>query len=448
VTYPGQAPGGESREPSDIIVVGAGAAGLATAIFAARAAPGLRVRCLDGARRIGAKILVSGGSRCNVTNRVVTERDFWGGSPRLVAHVLRAFPADRAARFFEELGVALHEEENGKLFPDSNRSQTVLDALLGEARARGVVVEAGARVTGLRHDGDRFAVEQEAGAPIAARAVVLATGGRSLPKSGSDGFGYSLAAAVGHGCVATTPALAPLVLRGELHRELSGVSHPAALTLRVSGRMVIRLEGALLWTHFGASGPVVLNMSRHWHRAALEQQGAMGESGVEVRLSVLPSHTFESVERWLLDEAAARPRAQVATVLAARVPQAIAGAWLTMASLDRGVTMAHLPRDDRRRLAHAITDTRLDVADSRGYTFAEVTAGGVPLDEIDPVTMESRRQRGLFLVGEILDVDGRLGGFNFQWAWSSGWVAGHALARALAPFLRGRGSSDTALGLD
>ena len=417
----------------DVLIVGGGAAGLATAIFAARAAPGLSVRVLDGARRVGAKILVSGGSRCNVTNRVVTERDFWGGPSRVVAHVLRAFPADRAARFFEELGVPLHDEEDGKLFPDSNSARTVLDALLSEAARRGVTIETEARVVSVRHDGQEFLVDCANGRTLAARAVVLATGGRSLPKSGSDGFGYQLAAGFGHSCVPTTPALAPLLLRGSTHAELAGVSHPVALTLRAAEKPLVRLEGPLLWTHFGASGPAVLNLSRHWHRARLEPPRTGDTTGaIEVQVSVLPGESFESFERWLLDEAARRPRAQVVTVLAQRLPQAVAGAWVGLARIDRDATMAHLTREDRRRLAHALVDAPLDVHDSRGYTFAEVTAGGIPLEEIDTATMESRRQPGLYLVGEILDVDGRLGGFNFQWAWSSGWVAGHAIARALA----------------
>jgi predicted flavoprotein YhiN len=160
VSHPGLKPEARSPKPStdlDIVIVGAGAAGLATAIFAARAAPSLRVRCLDGARHVGAKILVSGGSRCNVTNSVVTERDFWGGAPRLIARVLRAFPAARAVEFFAELGVPLHEEEHGKLFPDSNQARTVLEALLDEARRRGVTIDTGARVTGLRATPGGFA---------------------------------------------------------------------------------------------------------------------------------------------------------------------------------------------------------------------------------------------------------------------------------------------------
>ena len=202
---------------NDVVVVGAGAAGLATAIFIARSAPQWRVRCLDGARHVGAKILVSGGSRCNVTNRVVTERDFSGGSSRVVRNVLRAFPARPAAAFFEELGVRLHEEEDGKLFPDTNRSRTVLDALLNEAARLGMAIDTDHRVTAVRKDGERFVVSftrraealasaDRADGEIAARRVVIATGGRSLPKTGSDGAGYDIARRLGHGYVETTPA--------------------------------------------------------------------------------------------------------------------------------------------------------------------------------------------------------------------------------------------------
>jgi len=416
------------------VIVGAGAAGIATAIFAVRQAPGLRVRCLDGARRVGAKILVSGGSRCNVTNRIVTERDFWGGSFRLVRNVLRAFPADRAVAFFEELGVRLHEEDDGKLFPDTNRSRTVLDALLGEAARLGVAIDAGHRVRAVRKDGETFVVSftrraddvASTDAELRSKAVVIATGGRSLPKTGSDGAGYELVRALGHGYVETTPALAPMIVDGDRHAALAGVSHRATLHLRVNGRIAVRFDGPLLWTHFGVSGPVVLNLSRHWHRAKLD--GA----SVEVLVNLLPDESFESLDMWWLAQERERPRAQVGTVLATRLPAAVADAWLDVAGIEPGRTMAHLGRDDRRRLVRAIVEGPLSVTDSRGYGFAEVTAGGIPLDEIDPVTMQSRVCRGLYLVGEILDVDGRLGGFNFQWAWSSGWVAGHAIAKAVS----------------
>ena len=408
---------------ADVVIVGGGAAGLATAIFTRRHAPHLRVVCLDGVRRVGAKILVSGGSRCNVTNRRVTERDFWGGPSRVIRSVLRAFPASKAAGFFVDLGVALHEEEDGKLFPDTSRARTVLDALLGELHRVGAELRSSERVTDVVHGPDGFVVTSSSG-QNRAQAVVLATGGRSLPKSGSDGTGYELAARLGHGYVDTTPALAPLVLSGGRHAALSGVSHDVRLTVGVAGTPALHLDGALLWTHFGASGPVVLNASRHWHRGQLEGRP------VEVSLNLCPGETFESLESWFLAQALARPKAYVATVLATRLPAVVADTWTREADLAEQ-TLAHVSRESRRRLIRALLASPLEVRDSRGYNVAEATAGGLPLEEIDPARMESRCCAGLYLVGEMLDVDGRLGGFNFQWAWSSAWVAGRAIARTL-----------------
>jgi predicted Rossmann fold flavoprotein len=411
-----------ARGVFDLIVIGAGAAGLATAIFTARAAPSLRVSCLDGARTIGAKILVSGGSRCNVTNRVVTEHDFWGGSRHVIRRVLRAFPADRAAAFFEQIGVALHEEEDGKLFPDSHRSRTVLEALLREADRLGIGVGTLQRVRDLRFDGEWTALTT-ANRVFTGRAVAIATGGRSLPKTGSDGFGYQLAARLGHGHVVTTPALAPLLVSAD--PSISGVSHSASMVLRRNGRPPLRLEGAMLWTHFGVSGPLALNMSRHWERAHLA-----GENP-SLLLNVMPGETFESVEAWFLDQQQLRPRAQVSTVVGTRVPAAIAAVWCTAAGVRNDTTMAHVSRDARRQLIHTLVETSLPVTGSRGYSYAEATAGGVPLEEIDPATMQSRIRPRLYFAGEILDVDGRLGGFNFQWSWSSAYVAGQDIARTL-----------------
>jgi predicted Rossmann fold flavoprotein len=384
------------------------------------------VLCLDGAKRVGAKILVSGGARCNVTNTVVTEHDFWGGPPRTVRSVLRAFPSERAVAFFRELGVSLHEEEDGKLFPDTNRARTVLDALLAEAARVGVSLRLEERVVSLLRDEDRFEIHTGRDSEFVARAVVLATGGRSLPKTGSDGFGYALARSLGHGYIDTTPALAPLILNGSMHVGLSGISHPAALTIR-NATSAVRLEGAMLWTHFGISGPVALNASRHWLRAR------MNGDAVEVLLNMCPGETFETLEAWWLDQERTRPKAMVSTVLSTRLPAAVADSWTARAAIASDTTLSHLTREDRRRLIHALLETHLDVRDSRGYNYAEVTSGGIPLAEVDPARMESRRCPRLFLVGEMLDVDGRLGGFNFQWAWSSAWVAAQALGRALSP---------------
>jgi predicted Rossmann fold flavoprotein len=181
----------------------------------------------------------------------------------------------------------------------------------------------------------------------------------------------------------------------------------------------------MLWTHFGVSGPVILNASRHWLRSRLAGRDAT------VVMSVVPGETFASLERWLSEEQRRHPRALVRTVIATRVPAAVADVWTAQAGIDASTTLSHLKREDRRRLIHALLEMPLDVRDSRGYNYAEVTAGGIPLTEVDPATMESRLRRGLYLIGEMLDVDGRIGGFNFQWAWSSAWVAASAIGRTL-----------------
>jgi predicted Rossmann fold flavoprotein len=408
----------------DTAIVGAGAAGLATAIFTRRLNPARAVRLLDGAKKPGAKILVSGGSRCNVTNASVTDGDFWGGKRSIVRRVLRAFPVPDTIAFFAELGVRLHEEADGKLFPDSNRARDVLDALLRAADASGVDLRADHRVLDISRAGERFRITTSRGEHDA-DAVVLATGGLSLPKTGSDGAGFEIARRLGHSITPTTPGLAPLLLSkdDDLHGQLSGVSHDVELTLWVDGGAASRIRGALLWTHFGISGPAALDMSRHWLRATLEEHDA------RLTASFCPGLTFDDLERRWTSLAAERPKASVQSALATLVPASAAAALLRRLRIDAATALAHFPREQRRRLVQALVAWPLPVVGSRGYNYAEVTAGGVPLAEIDPATMESRVCPGLFLVGEILDVDGRIGGFNFQWAWSSARVAATALAR-------------------
>ncbi len=403
-----------------IAVVGAGAAGLATAIFAARRGVTGPIVALDGARTLGAKILVSGGGRCNVTNRVVTEKDFRGGSPHVVRRLLREFSAEAAVAFFREIGVTLHEEEDGKLFPDSNRARTVLEALLGEAERRGVGVRPGHRVSAVTRDGRGFRLETSQGKAYA-DAVVLATGGLSLPKTGSDGTGYLIAESLGHRLVPRSPALAPLVLEGAFHAGLKGVAHEVELTMRGGSRPLVRQRGALLWTHFGVSGPVALDASRYWHAAQREH------GSVRVTASLRPGRQFGEVEAELLALARESPHRALKSALSTWWPAAVGEAVAGALGIDPDTRLGRLPREDRRALIRAILEWDLPVRDSRGYSFAEATAGGVRLDEVDPATMASRRTPGFFLVGEMLDVDGRLGGFNFQWAWSSGWVAAGGL---------------------
>jgi predicted Rossmann fold flavoprotein len=260
---------------------------------------------------------------------------------------------------------------------------------------------------------------------MTAAAVVLATGGLSLPKTGSDGGGLQMARDLGHAIVPTTPALAPLVLKDGPNEAISGVAQDVELQLRADGRQAERIHGAMLWTHFGISGPAALDMSRHWLRARLE-----GYAGV-VTVNLRPGESFEAIDAAWRSSAATRPRVTVQTALAEMLPASVAAALLDHIDVDGTMRLAELPRDARRALSHALTALPLPIVDSRGYNYAEATAGGVVLDEIDPSSMESRKCPGLFLVGEMLDVDGRLGGFNFQWAWSSGRTAAEGLARRL-----------------
>jgi predicted Rossmann fold flavoprotein len=408
----------------DVAIVGAGAAGLATAIFTRRLNRHQSVLVCEGAKKPGAKILVSGGSRCNVTNASVTDADFWGGRRTIVRRVLRALPVSDTVAFFGEIGVRLHEEADGKLFPDSNRARDVLEALLREAERVGARLLADHRVLDVTRDASGFGVVTAHG-DIHARAVVIATGGQSLPKSGSDGAGFEMARRLGHTIVPTTPGLVPLLLaqdRDSLHPELSGVAHEAELTVWVDGAAAVRLTGALLWTHFGISGPLALNVSRHW--LAQKKDGR----ATTLTLNFCPGEQFDGVDARWTAMAVARPNASVQSALATMVPASAAAALLRRLAIDGTTVLAHFTRDRRRRLVHALVAWPLPVVGTRGYNYAEVTAGGVALDEIDPSTMESRVCPGLFLVGEILNVDGRIGGFNFQWAWASARVAAAALA--------------------
>lgn len=410
----------------DVAVVGAGAAGLAASIFAAEAATkddrAQRIVLLDGAKTIGAKILISGGGRCNVTHEVVTPFDFFGNR-HIIKNVLAAFSVEQTVAWFASLGVGLKREETGKFFPITDKARTILSALVDRCHTLGAGIWPDHRVIGIERSADAGFLLQHSRGSLRAKKVILATGGRSLPKSGSDGFGYSLARRLGHHVTATAPALVPLVMVDRMfHKTVSGLSHFVELTTVVNGREVDRRLGSLLWTHFGISGPVVMDASRFWTLG--HEQGET----VEVYGNFLPDQTQEQARSWLMEQAANNPRRSLLKTWAQQIPERFAEALCSHVECDPKKAVAQLSRKDRDRLLAALNKFRFPIVQDRGWNYAEVTAGGVPLEEINFRTMESKLVSGLYLIGEVLDCDGRIGGFNFQWAWATGLLAGRAAA--------------------
>ncbi len=409
------------RTSSDIVVVGAGAAGLMAAISARRANPSRRVVALDGARKLGAKILIAGGGRCNVTHHHVDENAFAGSTRPAIRKVLGRFDVARTVLFFEELGVTLKREDTGKLFPTTDDAHTVLAALLTEARRAGVEVLHPRRVVVIERATAGFAVSIELGDSVTASRVIIATGGKSIPKSGSDGFGYELVKSLGHSITPiVTPGLVPLLLpRDHFLCALAGVTLDATIELRSgTGKRLESFANSTLLTHFGLSGPSVLDISRYYLHAVA------GDPKAGLFMNWLPDTTEDAFD----GELQALRSKSAGGFLRERLPERLARALCEHAGVDPATRGDVLKRDQRRALAAAVCSLALPISGNRGYTFAEVTAGGVPLSELQLETMESRVCPGLYLCGEICDVDGRIGGFNFQWAWSSGFVAGTAAA--------------------
>ena len=412
----------------NVAVVGAGAAGLTSAIAAAGGLAGggvpSQVLLLDGAKQIGAKILVSGGGRCNVTHEVVTPRDFFGNR-NIIRNILAAFSVEQTIAWFTSLGVELKREETGKMFPTTNKARTVLTALLACAREAGVMIRPDHRVSEVSPSGSEFLVQHSHGTTHASR-VILATGGQSLPKTGSDGFGYRLVRALGHRVTPTVPALVPLVLdHAMFHATLSGLSQDVELVTVVESREVDRRTGSLLWTHFGISGPVVMDASRFWTLAT--NQGARAD----LYGNFVQGRSSDELKDWFVRQTAEHPKRSLVRTLSLLVPDRFAESLCGFCSCDPLKMITHVSRADRNRLLNALTRFRFPVESHRGWNFAEVTAGGVPLEEIDYRTMESKLVPALYLAGELLDCDGRIGGFNFQWAWTTGWLAGRSAARSL-----------------
>ena len=301
-------------EVYEVIIVGAGAAGLMAAIECGRTLE--RVLVLNGGQKIGAKILVSGGTRCNVTNVRVSEKNYHSGDFRLLRNILRAFSPEKTVEFFSSIGAELEAEEGGKIFPKTQSAKTVLEALAREARQKGAVIETGKKVTRISRDGGGFSVGGE-GFEFRSRAVILCTGGLSYPATGSDGSGFALASALGHSVIPTHPALTPLWTADAGWRALSGISLPCRLTLWEEKEPVVSYEAPILFTHTGFSGPCVLNISRHWIARAKK-------GGLELTANFLPSLKRADFEKRLSEARQKHPRKTLGAFLTEFFPQRLA----------------------------------------------------------------------------------------------------------------------------
>jgi len=402
--------------PLPVAVIGAGAAGLMAALFAARG--GADVILLERTKDGGRKILISGGGRCNILPAVAQpERYVTDSSPNTLRKILRSWPLAEQRAFFEhELEMPLElEEESGKLFPSSHKARDVRDGLVRRVGEAGAKIWYGAKVTDVRPSAGAWEVEIEGAPTLRASAVIIATGGLSVAATGSDGTGLHVAEALGHQVNPTYPALTPLTADPHPHAELAGISKPVTIAAPGS-KPAFQTTGGFLITHTGWSGPTVLDASHLAIRGRPD-----GE-----RQELLVSWTDLAPDAW--ETTLQRSTGTVRSALAAHLPRRLADLLATESGVDLTTPLAQLKKSDRKTLIRALTEYRLPWTGDAGYKKAEVTGGGVALDQIDPRTMESRVTPGLYLCGEVLDAFGPIGGHNFLWAWATGRAAGAAAA--------------------
>ncbi len=404
-----------------LVIIGGGASGMTAAIVAARL--GAAAVLLERKDRVGKKLLATGNGRCNLTNLDASLSRFHGGDRAFIASVLSRFSAASAMGFFEELGVACDTEGEGRVYPRPRQASAVLDVLRWELERLKVDVRVGYEVRGIGCSEKGFALRLAAGGEVAARRLVLACGGMAGPQFGSDGLGLRLAVALGHRLVEPAAALVPLRLRADFLRRLKGVSVQARGEVR-RGNETLRSEaGEFLFTDSGISGLPVLQLSRSASRELREGRSP------RLFLDLFPETSLEELDSAL----AVRFRRQGHKTLGDGLVGLLNKRLIPVALAEAGIGYPTAPCAEiqpaaRQALSRQLKSWPLEISGTMPWPEAQVTAGGVDLRDVDPATLESRIVPGLFFCGEILDVDGDCGGFNLQWAWASGFVAGSAAA--------------------
>ena len=393
-----------TQETRDVVIIGGGAAGLMCGRVAGRR--GRSVLILDHAAKPAEKIRISGGGRCNFTNLHSSPAAFLSHNRHFCKSAFTRYTQDDFVQLVTQHQIAFHEKKLGQLFCDDS-AQQIIDMLLDECKAAGAELRLNTKVLSIEASGDGYLIDL-GNAQIQCRSVVIATGGLSIPKIGATRFGYDIARQFGLKVTSVKPALVPLTFQAaflERCRELSGLSVDAEVSY---GKTAFR-EG-LLFTHRGLSGPSILQISSYW------------DEGETLKINLLPDMDASG---WLRARKTETPRQEVLTVLSENLPRRLAADILE----EMGVSgrLADLPNKMLSRLGERLNRWQVSPSGTEGYRTAEVTLGGVDVGELSSKTMEARHQPGLFFIGEVVDVTGHLGGYNFQWAWSSGFVAGEAV---------------------
>jgi predicted Rossmann fold flavoprotein len=421
------------QENWDVVIVGAGAAGLMAAVEAANS--GARTLLLEKNRKPGVKILMSGGTRCNITqstdNRGIVAA--FGPAGRFLYSALAAFGVADTIELFHGEGVPTKVEPTGKVFPVSDRATDVLAALVRRVDRSAAVIALDEPVVEIDRQGDGFHVRTSRRA-LHAHKLLITTGGQSYPACGTSGDGYRWVAELGHRVLTPRPALVPVRTTAVWVRDLGGITIPDAAVrilqpvdltqhpdqLHGKSSVVAERRGSLLFAHFGLSGPVVLDVSRFVSEHATPQS-------LTLECDFLPALDDGTLARMLRDQAAAAGKKQIISVIGEYLPRRLCEALLTSAALPAHMKVAELGQRGWNEVAAAIKRQRIPIEGTLGFKKAEVTAGGVELAEVNSSTMESKLVRNLFLAGEILDLDGPIGGYNFQAAWSTGALAGRSM---------------------
>ena len=406
----------------DVVVIGGGASGM---FAAGRAAEnGSRVLLLERNARLGKKLSITGNGRCNLTNTDGTDefvRNF-GANGKFLYRALTEFSRHDLVAFFKGCGVETREEDGGRIFPARGNSESVVRALERYLRQHGVTVRLNSRVEGIPVDSASRAVS---GVKIGGREeiigannVILATGGLSYPRTGSTGDGYAMARALGHAIVPPKPALVPLETEERFPKDLQGLSlRDVTVTVVSDGKYVAAEDGDLLFTHFGVSGPVILSLS------ALAVEHLDEGRKVEISIDFTPALDGSAPAKWLIEALAGSLRRSIGTVMKGLVPKALVPVLMRSSGIAADKKCGQITGGERKRLAALLADFRLRITEARPIDEAVVTRGGVDLKEIDPRTMESRKVKGLYFCGEIMDIDGRTGGYNLQAAFSTAYLA-------------------------